>query len=220
MGLRGYARHMILKSGFDVPAFLVRPKERMLYAELNRLKPGAVVLDLGASVGRTVELFAERGAVVHAVEPNPDAFALLRDRVGGRPNVVLYPVAVGDADGTARLYLHNDYVSESPSHLESSSVIAEKSNVDPERFYEVPVRDVAGLIAEIGVPIALVKVDVEGAEYRVLRRLIEAGCMDRIARVVVETHADRIESLRAAHDETAALIGAGGLWPKIAFGWE
>jgi FkbM family methyltransferase len=203
-----------------VPLLLVKPKERPLYDELNRLPPGALVVDLGANVGRTVQLFAGRGARVHAFEPNPDAFAVLARATAGLPRVTLHQAAVGDADGEARLFLHTDYRADDLDHLESSSLIADKGNVDAARSVTVPVRDVAGIVDALGEPVDFMKIDVEGAEYAILRRLILSGAIDRVARVAVETHADRIESLRPAHAEIEALIAAQGLAAKIRFGWE
>lgn len=220
MGLRRSLREMLLRRRMAVPAILVKPKERPLYEELNRLRPGALVVDLGANVGRTVRLFAGRGARVHAFEPNPDAFAVLARETAALPGVMLHEVAVGDADGEATLFRHHDYRAGDFDHLESSSLIAEKGNVDAASTINVAVCDVARIVTELGEPIDLMKIDVEGAEYAILRRLILSGAIERIARVAVETHADRIESLRAAHAEVEALITARGLAERIRFGWE
>lgn len=43
----------------------------------RQLKPGAVVLDVGAFIGDTTHLFLRRGCAVIAVEPQEDAFTLL-----------------------------------------------------------------------------------------------------------------------------------------------
>jgi FkbM family methyltransferase len=219
MGLRRALRDALLARRMTVPLALVRPKERPLYAELNRLRPGDLVIDLGANVGRTVRLFAQRGCVVQGYEPNPDAFARLRSAVGSMPHVTLVQAAVGEAPGTARLYLHRGYDAGS-DHLESSSLIVDKPNVDPDRFVDVPVLDAAEVVAAAPGRVAFMKIDVEGAEYGILHRLITSGATERIDRIAVETHADRIESLRAAHAEIEALIAARGLGAKIVFGWE
>jgi len=220
MGLRRSLREALLRRRIRVPAILVKPKERPLYDEANRLRPGALVVDLGANVGRTVRLFAARGARVDAFEPSPDAFAMLVRATAGLPRVTLHRAAVGDADGEAQLFLHTGYRADDFDHLESSSLIADKGNVDAAHAVTVAVRDVAGVVAALGEPVDFMKIDVEGAEYAILRRLIESGAIDRVARVAVETHADRIESLRGAHAELEAMIAARGLAGKIRFGWE
>lgn len=219
MGLKRALRQALLARRMTVPLALVRPRERPLYAELNRLNPGDLVMDLGANVGRTTRLFAQRGCVVRGYEPNPDAFARLRSAVGSMPDVTLFQAAVGEAAGTARLYLHRGYDANS-DHLESSSLIADKPNVDPDRSVDVTVLDAAEVVVAAPGRIAFMKIDVEGAEYGILRRLITSGAIDRIDRIAVETHEDRIESLRPAHAEIEALIAVRGLGAKIAFGWE
>lgn len=219
MRLKRRLRGLLLRNGLPVPMWLVRPKERPLYAELNRLRPGDVVLDFGANVGRTVAAFADRGCTVFGYEPNPDAFAILSRKLAGRPGVHLENVAVGGADGAARLYLHKGYRRKDHGHLESSSLLADKANVDPDRFYDVRVRDAAALVTAHP-KVALIKIDVEGAEYGILQRLILSGAVERVARIAVETHEDRIASLREAHAETEALIASRGLGGKILFGWE
>jgi FkbM family methyltransferase len=220
MGLKTAARRVLLRAGLPVPEAIVPRKQRLLYRELARLRRGAVVLDFGANVGRTVEAFADRGAAVHGYEPNPDAFVRLTARVGGRPGVRLHNVAVGDRDATVRLYLHRGYEGGNASHLESSSTLAEKGNVDPEAFYDVPQRDVAAIVAEVPGRIDLVKIDVEGGEYAILGRLLDAGLMARIGRVVVETHEDRIASLRPLHAAIEARIAAERLGERIQLEWE
>jgi len=220
MGLKRTLREALLARGIAAPDFLVPPRQRPLHEELRRLRRGDVVVDLGANVGRTVALWAARGCIVHAFEPNPDAFARLLARTGGLPGVRLHQAAVGGAAGRARLFLHHGYQGDDEDHLESSSLVADKGNVDATRGVDVEVLDAADVLAAIPGPIAFVKIDVEGAEYDILRRLIGSEVLDRVARIAVETHADRIPSLQAAHAEIEALIAAGGLGDKIRFGWE
>lgn len=217
MGLKRVARQLLLRSGFNVPSMLVKRKERMLYTEATKLSRGAVVLDLGANIGKTAEVFADRGATVYAYEPNRDAFRLLEDRLSARPNVFLYQQAIGDRDGTARLYLHHDYAS--GKHLESSSMIEDKVNVDHNLYYDVQVRDVVSIVRQHP-RVDLMKIDVEGGEYVILRRLLETGLIEKIDRLVVETHERKVPSLRGVHDEIVAQIDRAGLWPKISFEWR
>jgi FkbM family methyltransferase len=49
----------------------------------SRLVPGAVVIDAGAYIGDTTHLFLSRGCTVFAVEPQPDAFAVLEANCPG-----------------------------------------------------------------------------------------------------------------------------------------
>ncbi len=183
------------------------------------LGPGDVAIDCGANVGLVTEVLANRGAEVHAFEPNPDAFELLRERCGKLSRVHLYPQAVLDAPGTLKLHLHLNYDCNRERFSKGSSLIAEKGNVSETRAVEVEVIDLADFIARLGKPIKILKMDIEGAEYKVLHRLIESGVIDSIEQVFVETHAHSIRSLREPDKAIRALIEARDLGHKIDLNW-
>ena len=66
MGLRRALRDALLARRMTVPLALVRLKERPLYAELNRLRPGDLVIDLGSHAveraGESIALTAKEFA--------------------------------------------------------------------------------------------------------------------------------------------------------------
>src|SRR6185436_17688589 len=76
----------------------------------QRVKPGALCLDVGANVGVYVLQFAnwsEPNGHVIAFEPNPSAIAILQKHVemnGLRERVRIVPAAVGEASGEDVLY--------------------------------------------------------------------------------------------------------------------
>jgi FkbM family methyltransferase len=77
------------------------------------IRPGDVVLDVGANIGYYTLLFSrligERG-FVFAFEPDPANFQLLGRNleINGSKNVSAVPLAVGDKDGPGRLFLCGD----------------------------------------------------------------------------------------------------------------
>lgn len=88
---------------------------RDLYWELpqtkllaRHLKPTDTVLDIGANLGYFTVVAARlaRDGVVHAFEPDPDNFALLRRNcaLNGCRNVVLHNVALSNRAGAASLH--------------------------------------------------------------------------------------------------------------------
>lgn len=80
---------------------------------LKRVKPGHVVVDVGANVGYYTliagKLVGETGRV-YAFEPDPSAFAILERNVAlnGLTNVVLEQKAASNEPGTLRLYLSEE----------------------------------------------------------------------------------------------------------------
>src|SRR5262245_29006022 len=72
------------------------------------IKPGDLVLDVGAHVGDRLAAFRRLGARVIAVEPQPALVRTLRLRYGRDRGVAIEPVAVGRNAGTVELKLNVD----------------------------------------------------------------------------------------------------------------
>ena len=186
----------------------MRYRERL--AEF-RLGPGDIAIDCGANVGNVTEHLAAGGATVHAFEPNPFAFERLAGRFAGRANVHCRQQAVLDRPGQIRLYLHTHAPENQVGWSQGSSLLATKSNVNPETFAEVAAVDLADFILGLGCPVRLVKMDIEGVECRVIRRLLDSGAIARIGHLLVETHDTRIPELRAETDALRERIAREGL---------
>ncbi|HEX9858013.1 MAG TPA: FkbM family methyltransferase, partial [Paracoccaceae bacterium] len=186
----------------DIPAF-------------HTLGPGDIAIDCGANLGLISAILGAKGAEVHGFEPNPDAFKVLAERVKHLPNVHLHQQAVLDEPGTLTLYLHLNYDRNPERFSQGSSLISEKRNVSESRGVEVEVIDLAAFVEGLGRPVKLLKIDVEGAEYRILNGLIDRGVIGQIEKVFVETHAHAIPSLREADAALRQRIADLGLDEKI-----
>jgi FkbM family methyltransferase len=130
----------------------------------SRVKTGDTVLDIGANIGYYTLLLArlvgKTGKVI-AFEPEPENFTLLQKnvQVNGYQNVITVNAALSDCPATLRLYLchrnrgdHRIYAAE------------------PDR----PAIDVAAFaaddyLASLGAHLRFVKMDVQGAEAKVVR---------------------------------------------------
>jgi FkbM family methyltransferase len=219
VGLKRNIRAWLVTHGYRVPSFLVRPHDRTFHEVVNATGPGMIVLDIGANRGDVAAAFAARGATVIALEPNSDIFPALEALAIRYPGIRPQMCAVLDEDTELKLYLHRDYDGGALDHSESSSLIADKPNVSAERYQTVAVRDIVKVIEEIGRPIDIVKIDAEGGEYRILTRMIESGVCRLVGKILVETHHDRIPSLRPEHERVLALIAEHGLADKIRLDW-
>jgi FkbM family methyltransferase len=153
------------------------------------LAPGACFWDIGAHAGfftiLGARLVGESGRV-HAFEPLPANRTRLKQAVdlNGFAHVVLHGYAVGAAAGTQRLHAHP-----------ASSMWSLVSRGGSAASVMTPVFTIDGLVAELGAPPDLIKVDVEDAEVDVLR-----GGLDfleaRRPLVIVEL-SDRVAEARA-----------------------
>ena len=185
----------------------------------DAIHPGDLVIDCGANVGIVTDILAKKGAEVHAFEPNPDAFQALSARFSNHPQVHLYPQAAMDKAGQMTLYLHLNYNRDPQRFSQGSSLIAEKRNVNDTTGVDVETIDLATFITELNRPVKLLKLDVEGSEYAILNRLIETNAIENIEKVIVETHARSIPSLKAADKALREQIQKLGLESKIDLDW-
>lgn len=189
-------------------------------AVVAALRPGDLAIDLGANVGMFTAKMAATGADVIAFEPDPHAFAILSERVGGMDNVTLKPMAAAAENSKMTLYRHQLFGSEADKRTKASSLYAEKDNVakDGVNSVEVDVVDFVEFLIGLGRPVKLLKVDIEGAEVALFEKLLASGKADLIEQAFVETHERDILSLAG---RTRALKKAtDGLdRPKINWDW-
>jgi FkbM family methyltransferase len=132
------------------------------------IRPGMVVLDIGAFVGWYTLLAARQvrpWGKVYAFEPDPRNGAWLSDNIGQNgvgDRVVLVPKAVSNRAEAASFFLHGGDQSRSsliPSALEAETTVV--STVVLDTFFANSVK------------VDVVKIDIEGAELRALEGMTE-----------------------------------------------
>ena len=174
------------------------------------LGPDSVAIDCGANVGVYSALMAECGATVYAFEPNPHAFAVLAARFADVVSVHLAEAAVSDHAGRAPLYLHRDAGEQPLRTSTGSSLLASKANVSADNSVDVQVVDLDRFIRDLGRRVTLLKLDVEGVEVAILRKLLDTGTIDLVDAVLVEMHEQRIPALREDAAELRADLASRG----------
>lgn len=157
------------------------PEQTRLFEQL--LRPGGVVLDVGANVGYytlLASVLVGDGGSVHAFEPEPRNAEFLRRhlRINGRRNVTVQQAAVSDHAGTARF----DFGTGSGTgHLVDAGAL------------EVRTLRLDDYCAEHALAPAAVKIDVEGAEMSVLH-----GARETLARhrptIFLSTHGAQVHA--------------------------
>lgn len=167
-----------------------------------------VYIDMGANIGDTIEghLANASSAHVFAFEPNPKLVAKLRHRFHTARNVAIYEAACWIIDGQTRLYLGHD---QSSTLVEGKAHTPEhpEFDIDYQRFALVRTIDFARWLRENfteGDDIC-VKMDIEGAEYNVLQRLLDTGAIALIRELRCEWHFDRYPVHRDEHARIKAL---------------
>jgi len=137
------------------------------------------VLDIGANVGAFARWASQRWpeAAIHCYEPQPVNYSLLKITVKhyGLKNVFTHENAVSDVEGTNILH-ENGYNCGEWSFI--------KFDVNGHRQIPVLTLDAASL------PLAdFIKIDTEGMEPNIIKRLCDAGRLAQTKAVVLEYHA-------------------------------
>lgn len=156
--------------------------ERHFLRTALRHRTGAV-LDVGANAGDYSATLLEFNPQlqVHAFEPHPRTFARLQGRTD-LPGARLNNVAAGDADGSLELFDHesNDGSAQATLYRDVIENIHRSAAVS----HAVRVIRLDDYVREHGIErIALLKIDTEGHEFRVLQGLratLDAGIIEVI----------------------------------------
>lgn len=158
---------------------------RHLYAPF--VVPDELVFDVGAHVGDRTAAFADLGARVVALEPNPSLLPWLRRFAGRRPGVTIVEEAVGAEAGHARLALSEATPTLSTLAADWRERIVRHNptfrDARWDREVSVKVTTLDDLIARFGEP-SFCKIDVEGHEAAVLEGLsrpLEAVSVEFVA---------------------------------------
>ncbi|MEL6519684.1 MAG: FkbM family methyltransferase [Pseudomonadota bacterium] len=217
MGLRNTLRKGLRDWGFRVPDALLKDDEPFMRRVAQTLKKTDTVLDLGAHIGICSIEFAHHAGKVFAVEPHPENYGELVRNTRAYRNISPLNVAVSDQTGTTKLYF--EAPDKKGRNFEGATLMSDKSNISYERAFDVKSVTLADLIQDAGSDVALIKMDIEGAEYRVIEALIETPAVAKVGKVFVEDHCDRIPGLADHRARVEARIDALGLRDRFDFTW-
>jgi len=121
----------------------------------DNLTPESVVVDIGANIGLTSSIFSRHASHVHAFEPSPKVFPLLKENIKSNRlhNVTVHKLAIGAATGTV--------------HFAGGSAFGYMSQDETNPKVNLDTLD--NIVAKLGLSrLDLLKIDVEGYERDVL----------------------------------------------------
>lgn len=185
---------------------------------LSGLDRASVCIDCGANVGSVTVRLASRAGKIFAFEPDPWAVERLREATRDLSNVTVIEAAVGDRDGSITLHRALDF----DEHPEASSVATTVmcgQHGPVGRTHEARLVDLSRFFESLGTRIAILKMDIEGAEVSVLERLLERSDLDRIDHIFVETHELLFPELLARTEALRERV-AGIRSPFINMDWH
>lgn len=181
---------------------------------LNEANGARTVLDIGANSGLfALAACAASAASVHAFEPMPRVFRILEEnkRQNRFDGLNVWPFAVGDEQGVAKLY---DPGGDAPTSATLSSEFAQNhfGNIPGENVKVIDI-DAFCRLHDIE-NVDLIKLDVEGHEEHALRGMIETVRRWKpvILVEVLDEYEGRLRSL------VNSLLGETYTWKKIQEG--
>jgi FkbM family methyltransferase len=177
----------------------------------DHLGKGATLIDVGAHIGyyslKAAPVVGPGGRVI-AVEPNPETIAKLNGNIqaSGANMVTVEPVACSDAEATLELF------AAPRSNTGETSLSRANASQDSQGVisYKVRARPLDAVLREAGVSrVDAIKIDVEGAEYLVLKGATET--LDRYhPAILIELVEHQLQAMGASSQQVIELLRSHG----------
>ena len=175
---------------------------------LRVVRPGDVVVDIGAHIGQFALPAAAAGCRVLAVEASPLNAALLRASAiaNGFTGLRVAQVATGDSPGTVRFRADGPF-----GHL--------ALDADDGPSVDVPAATMDEVVQEYGMtPVAFVKVDVEGSELPTMAGMANLLSHPDAPPLLIESNGHTLARFGASPQELLARLEEYGYTPHIVEG--
>lgn len=153
--------------------------------DLEGLDKDSIVLDIGSNFGIVIDELQPVGCKVYSFEPHPVFFSMLKEKYSDNENVILSDNAVWNKTERKKFYFKRSF-----DRLNGgATLMSKKTNITDERLNkEVQCIDVLEVIESIDSDINVLKMDVEGAEYEILERIILNDAHQKIKSIYFEDH--------------------------------
>lgn len=181
-------------------------------SRMCNLQKGDIFIDIGANTGQEIEYFASRDLTVDSYEPHPELFNFLKSKYSGYSNITLNNAAVYNSNCYKILYFKKPPKDNDDWFLGDggATLVNRKKNIPGRHGAEVRCIDIVDVLNKIlswrGRPsealavdsnlrqdkLKILKIDVEGAEYHILKRLIETNMIGIPQFIFFEDHSHKM----------------------------
>ena len=154
---------------------------------LQSINSESVVLDFGANIRDVTEIiFKKYKSYLFAYEPNIVCFNYMKKRFANFAKIKVFNCAVSNFSGKGHLYFHKNAKGNNDiNYIEGASLRIDKDNVDINKNIEVDIIDIKKILNDYQ-KIDLIKIDIEGSEYKILPEIINNK--NKIKSVICELH--------------------------------
>jgi FkbM family methyltransferase len=177
--------------------FIVMTKYEGEIIELFTAKEGDIVVDVGAHMGRYTIISSKRvgqnGKVI-AIEAHPDNFEMLNRNIklNKLTNIIPLNYAVYSKETKLKLYLPDEELGYTMHHSTMLNYLSTKYNMETQgKFIEVNANTLDNLLQQNGIShsdINWIKIDVEGAEFEVLKGATSILSKSKDIALLIEVH--------------------------------
>jgi FkbM family methyltransferase len=155
-----------------------------------------IFLDFGSNIGQGLNHFyrmynMDNTWTVETFEPNPYLIEELKSNISNLPmNITVHNAAVWDQDGEVdfSIFLEDSNV----NCMLDSDLCADPNSLSFQRHnhvIKVPCLSISNILSKFTKDdYVVVKLDIEGSEFTVLRKMIEDGTLDIVNEIYVEFH--------------------------------
>ena len=159
-------------------------KQEIYYIEIDKEKEGVLnIIDVGAYIGLSILYFKSHypNAHITAFEPNPNIFPLLEENIeyNNIKNVKLHNVAIGKRREKRNLYI------ETSGFAAFSTASFRKDAWNGKQKSRPIIVQTEPLSKYINKKVDILKIDVEGAEYEILRELDNNESFSKIENLLI-----------------------------------
>lgn len=150
------------------------------------LNENSIVIDIGANVGTLSQFIINNyNCNVICYEPNKYAYRILKKRFERNEKVKCFNKGVSENNIQKKIFFHKYHKINKFAYSTASSLLEKKTNVDPLSFEIIETISIKKIIEEYNF-IDLIKIDIEGYEYKILPEVIKNR--NKIKKVFCELH--------------------------------
>jgi FkbM family methyltransferase len=146
----------------------------------------SLVIDIGANIGLIAQVFVDKyNCNVEAYEPNKFAFKELKKRFRDNKKVKCYNLAVTENGLKKKIYFHKKSKTDPAKYSTATSFLSKKQNLNNKDFSLIKTISINSIMSKLKY-IDLIKIDIEGYEYKILPHIINNK--KNVKKVICELH--------------------------------